>query len=73
MGSLFAAELRQDSELYDNDMIWYIFNCNRVDTRCQQYSTHLHTNSTQDTENGTYITIKQLNIHTHYGLDGSGF
>ena len=30
------------------DMIWYdIFvNCNRVDTRWQLYSTHLHTNST---------------------------
>jgi hypothetical protein len=35
-----------------------IFNCNWVDTRWQQYSTHLHTNSTQNTENGTYITIK---------------
>jgi hypothetical protein len=23
-------------------------------------STHLHTNNTQDTENGTYITIKKL-------------
>jgi hypothetical protein len=23
-------------------------------------STHLHANSTQDTENGTYITIKKL-------------
>jgi hypothetical protein len=28
-----------------------------VDTRWQQYSTHLHTNSTQNTEKGTYITI----------------
>jgi len=28
-------------------MIWYIFvNCNWVDTRWQQYSTHLHANST---------------------------
>ena len=38
-------------------------NCNRVDTWWQQYSTHLHTNSTQNntmkqnTQNGTYITI----------------
>jgi hypothetical protein len=24
----------------------------------QRYSTHLHTNSTQNTENGTYVTIK---------------
>jgi hypothetical protein len=47
-------------------MMWYdIFvNCNGVDTRWQQYSTHLHTNSTQnDTmkqniQNRTYITIR---------------
>jgi hypothetical protein len=26
----------------------------------QQYSTHLHTNSTQNTDNGTYKTIKKL-------------
>jgi hypothetical protein len=37
----------------------FIFNCNRVDTRWQQYSTHLHTNDTQNTEKGTYITIKR--------------
>jgi hypothetical protein len=36
--------------------------CNWVDTRWQQYSTHLHTNSTQNTENGTYITIKKLTV-----------
>jgi hypothetical protein len=27
----------------------------------QQYSTHVHTNCTQNTENGTYITIKRKN------------
>jgi hypothetical protein len=53
-------------------MIWYdmiyIVNHNSVDTRWQQYSTHLHTNSTQNnimkqnTRNGTYITII---IHKH--------
>ena len=38
-------------------------NCNWVDTLWQQYSTQLHTNSTQNstmkqnTQNGTYITI----------------
>jgi hypothetical protein len=26
----------------------------------QQYSTHLHTNNTENTENGTYITIKKF-------------
>jgi hypothetical protein len=31
-----------------------------VDTRWQQYSTHLHINSTQNTQNGTYITIKKF-------------
>jgi hypothetical protein len=35
------------------------FNCNWVETRWQQYSTHLHTNNTHNTENGTYITIKR--------------
>jgi hypothetical protein len=39
-------------------LLLLLFNCNWVDTRWQQYSTHLHTNSTQTTENGTYITIK---------------
>jgi hypothetical protein len=51
------------------DVIWfdliYIFNRNWFDTRWQQYCTHLHTNSTQNTENGTYITIKKLNILVH--------
>jgi hypothetical protein len=41
-------------------MIYDRFNRNWVDTRWQQYSSHLHTNSTQNTENGTYITIKKL-------------
>jgi hypothetical protein len=40
-------------------MVYVYFNCNCVDTRWQQYSTHLHTNSTQNTENGTYATIKK--------------
>jgi len=52
------------------DMVRYdIFvNCNWVDTRWQWYSTHLHTDSTQNdtvtqnTQNGTYIAIR---IHKH--------
>jgi len=52
------------------DMIWHgIFvNCNWIDTQWQQYSTHLHTNSTQNntmkqnTQNRTYITVR---IHKH--------
>jgi hypothetical protein len=52
-----------DIYVYD---IWYdIFNRNWVDIRWQQYSTHLHTNNTQNSENGTYITIKKLNIHNN--------
>jgi hypothetical protein len=41
------------------DILAYL-NCSWVDTRWQQYSTHLHTNSTQNTENGTYIKIKKF-------------
>jgi hypothetical protein len=37
----------------------YFVNFNWVDTRWQQYSTHLHTDSTHNTQNGTYITIKK--------------
>jgi hypothetical protein len=37
-----------------------VFNRNWVDTQWQQYSTHLHTNNIQNTENGTYITIKKI-------------
>jgi hypothetical protein len=39
-----------------------LFNCNWVDTRWQQYSTHLHTNSTQYRENITYLTIRRKNL-----------
>jgi hypothetical protein len=38
-------------------VMWWllsIFNCNWVDTQWQQYSTHLHTNSIQNTENRLY-------------------
>jgi hypothetical protein len=38
----------------------YIYNCNWVDTQWQQHSTHLHTNRTQNTGNGTNITINIL-------------
>jgi hypothetical protein len=41
-------------------LLLLLFNCNFVDTWWQQYSTHLHTNSTQSTEKETYITIKKL-------------
>jgi hypothetical protein len=43
-------------------------NCNWVDTRWQLYSTHLHTNSTQNntmkqnTQNGTYINVRILKL-----------
>jgi hypothetical protein len=50
----------------------YIVNCNWVDTWWQQYSSHLHTNNTQKTENGTHITITKLNIHNNKKLTNLG-
>jgi hypothetical protein len=41
----------------------YTLNRNWVDIRWQYYSTHLHTNNTQNTQNVTYITIKQLGTY----------
>jgi hypothetical protein len=38
----------------------FIFNCTCVDSRWQQYSTRLHTNSTQNTKNGTYTYINKI-------------
>jgi hypothetical protein len=59
MGAVYCNRRRDG-----RDMI-YIFNCNWVDTRWQQYSSHLHTNSTQNTPNRTYITITKLNVHNN--------
>jgi hypothetical protein len=30
---------------------------------------HIYTNNTQNTENGTYITIKKLNIHLNIKIN----
>jgi hypothetical protein len=38
----------------------------------QQYGSHLHTNNTQNTQNGTYITITKLNIHNNEKLANVG-
>jgi hypothetical protein len=46
-------------------MFYYIFNRNWVDTRWQQHNTHFHINNTQNTENVTYITTKELNIYNN--------
>jgi hypothetical protein len=46
-------------EAFVVELLLLLLNCNWVDTRWQQYSTHLHTNSTQNTQNGTYITINK--------------
>jgi hypothetical protein len=51
-------DIRGQPQVYIYIYIFF-FNSNWVDTQWQQYSTHLHTNSTQNTENGTYITIKR--------------
>jgi hypothetical protein len=40
-------------------LLLLLFNCNWVDTQWQQYSTHLHTNSIRNTEDGAHITIKK--------------
>jgi hypothetical protein len=60
-------DIRYDIIWYDmiydtiwHDMMWYVFNCNWVETRWQKDSTHIHTNDIQNTENGTYITIKKI-------------
>jgi hypothetical protein len=42
-----------------DDMMIYFVKCNWVDTRWQQYSTHLHTNSTQND------TMKQNTQNEH--------
>ena len=43
------------------DMILYYINCNWVVTRWQQYSTHLHTNNTQnDTKQTIHRTTQQF-------------
>jgi hypothetical protein len=66
------------STIFNICMIWYdIFvSCNWVDTRWQQYSTHLHTDSTQnDTmkqitqngteQNGTERNVTERNMHNN--------
>jgi hypothetical protein len=51
-------------------MVWYdIFKCNWVDTRWQQYSTHLHTNRTQNNTfdtNNTQNTHKYVHMHDNF-------
>jgi hypothetical protein len=49
-----------------------IFNCNWVDTQWQQFSSHLHTNNTPNTENGIYIIITKLNVHNNKQLTNLG-
>jgi hypothetical protein len=53
-------------------MMIYIFNRKWVDNRWQQYSTQLHTNNTQNTENGTHTTTKKLNTHNNKKLTNMG-
>jgi len=56
------------SELYCVSCLALLIYLSSVDSRWQQYSAHLHTNSAQNntmrhnTQNRTYITIR---IHTH--------
>jgi hypothetical protein len=50
----------QQSSTHLVDTRWQQYTTHLVDTRWQQSSTHLHTISTQNTQNGTYVTIKKL-------------
>jgi hypothetical protein len=46
----------------------YIFNCNCVDTRWQQYITLLHTNNTQKTEKGEFGKCGPCPVFASYTL-----
>jgi hypothetical protein len=46
----------------------YIFNRNWVDTRWQQYITHLHTNNTQNTEKGEFGKCGPCLVFANYTL-----
>jgi hypothetical protein len=43
----------------------YLLNRNLVDTRWQQYSTHLHTNNTQKYRERNILNNQKLNIHNN--------
>ena len=68
LGHIFVMRLQEDHTSL-NDMTRHdIFvKCNWVDTRWQQYGTHLYTHNTQNntmkhkTQNGRYITIRIRN------------
>ena len=64
--------------IYDTIRYDIFVDCNWVDTQWQQYSTHLHTNSTQNntmkqnTQNGTCTSIRILKLtkeHIIYKLN----
>jgi hypothetical protein len=70
-------DILYDTIWYDIYHMWFdiwcdIFNRSWVDTRWQQYNTHLHTNGTQNTEKGAYIKIKNLNIYNNKKLYNFG-
>jgi hypothetical protein len=45
-------------DMIRHDMIRYIFNCNWVDIRWQQYSSHLHTN--MDINHESYLSVRSV-------------
>jgi hypothetical protein len=53
----FALQL---SKKHGKTSVRVLEKCPDIPVAVVQFSTHLHTNSTQNTENGTYITIKKL-------------
>jgi hypothetical protein len=73
LNKLFMAEgmLYYDIYIYINIYIYkyiYIYNCNWVDTRWQQYITHLHTNNTQNTEKGEFGKCWPCPVFASYTL-----
>jgi hypothetical protein len=45
-------------------LLLLLINCSLVDTRWKYYSAHLHTNSTQNTEDGAHIPIKMKKLES---------
>jgi hypothetical protein len=58
---------RNTTVLCCDTVLFDIFNCNWVATRWQYYSTHLHTNSTQNDTKQTIHRIQKIERHKNIG------
>jgi hypothetical protein len=63
---LWNQQVQTDRIIPINKLLLLLFNCNWVDTRWHKYITHLHTNSTQNTEDRAHITIKKNKIEVNW-------